>query len=860
MTALFTAALFLASTPPAVSDLRCEYLKSPLAVDESTPRLSWAASSSVQTAYQVLVASSEATLAQDKGDLWDSGKVAGQANSQVAYSGRPLIARQDCFWKVRLWTGGERPGPWSRVATWGVGLKDWVGSEWIGTGQPGPAPYLRKEFRLEAKPVRARLFAAGLGYAELHVNGHKLGENTERDPAYTNFDKRLIYVAYDVTRDLKRGLNCLGGILGTGWYDVHDLATWNFDRAAWRGRPRLKSILYIDFADGRTQTVTSDGTWQAGTGPILTDGIYSGELYDARKEIPGWDRVGYPGAGWRSASVMTSPKGKLVSRPCTPVVIGETIKPIAITEPKPGVFVVDFGQNFSGHAQIHVKGDAGRKITMKYSERLDKAGMIQRSEIDVYMTKTKPPQPFQMDEYICKGAEDEVWEQRFSYSGFRYMEVTGFPGRPTLDSFRGRFAHTDLEPAGSFACSSDLFNKIQHATLYSYLSNAQSIFTDCPQREKNGWTGDAQLACEAGLMNFQSIGLYEKWLDDFADCQLPDGRAALIVPTAGWGRGGCNPAWDSALPIIANDLYDYSGDLRPFERHYDDIKRYVDYLSGKSPDGTVPFDSLGDWLPWSTETSSQLTSTVCLYADAHILAKAAHLLNKPEDAATYTALAERVKTAFRQKWFGPADLAGNTQAALSMALYFDMLTPGEKPLALKALVENVERQGHIDTGILGAKFILRALSEAGRTDVAYKLVAHKEQPGWGWWMTQGATTLWEDWKGESSLNHIMFGDVSNWFYQWIAGIGLDPNVPGFRRVIIHPQVVGDLTWVKASYLAPTGRIAASWRRDGNRFEYDLEVPAGVTAQVQLPGVAAGKDLPDGEYHGGHFKFVRTLRH
>ena len=827
-----------------VSQLRCEDLPAPLGVDQATPRLSWRTETSApnwsQSAYRVIVSSTEEGLRKDVGDLWDTGRVDSADSINIVYSGKSLTSNEQCFWKVQAWDSGASRSTWSQPAMWEMGLlapEDWATSTWIGNGKEGPAPYLRHEFTVKGPVRRARVFASGLGYAELHLNGSRVSPGVERDPGYTNFNKRVLYVAHDITSQLKQGRNCLGAVLGTGWYDVHDVATWHFEKASWRGRPRARLVLWIEYRDGTTEQVVSDPTWKTSTGPILTDGIYTGETYDARKELTAWDQPGFDDSHWSPATVLDSPKGALVAASCPPVVIGETITPIAIHEPKPGVFIVDFGQNFSGHAQIKLAAPAGTSVRMRYSERLGPDGMIERSQIETFMEKTTPPQPFQTDTYICSGKGTETWEQIFSYSGFRYMEVTGFPGTPSLDNFRGRFAHTDLKPAGSFECSNELLNKIQNATRYSYLSNAQNIFTDCPQREKNGWTGDAQLAAEAGLMNFDSISLYEKWLNDLADEQFEDGRTSVIVPTWGWGAGNSHPAWDSAYPIIVNDLYRYTGDRAMIEKHYDHLKRYVDGLAAQTKDGVIPFDSLGDWLPWSTETPSQVTSTAFLYLDASILANFAKLLGNSSDLDRYTHLAADTKQAFNDVYFDKSKglYANGSQAALSTALFFGLVPDERKALTFQALVADVERQGHIDTGIIGAKNVLRVLSEGGRTDLAYKIVARKEIPGWGWWIEQGATTLWEDWKGESSLNHIMFGDVSNWFIQWIAGIGLDPESPGFKHFFIRPKPVGDLTWAKATHFSPYGDIAASWKREGHHFRLSILVPPNSTATVILPG-------------------------
>jgi alpha-L-rhamnosidase len=746
---------------------------------------------------------------------------------------------------VRVWSDKDVQSNWSRPQKWEVGLptaRDWQSSVWIGREGPNaanPAPFLRKDFAIQGKVRRARIYASGLAYADIHLNGKCVNASTERDPGYTNFDKRVLYVAYDVTAQLKEGKNAIGAVLGTGWYDVHDLATWRFERAPWRGRPRLRLLLAVDYADGRTEFIPSDTSWRATTGPILTDGIYTGETYDARKELPGWDQAGFDDRSWQSANELPAPKGKLVALRCPPVAITETFAPTKIAEPKPGVFVVDFGQNFSGHARLKLKGPAGTKVVMRYSERVGKDGMIERAEIDHFMTKADPPQPFQTDTYICKGEGTETWEQRFSYSGFRYMEVTGFPGRPAKENFLGCFAHTGMESAGAFECSNELFNKIQRATRYSYLSNAQSIPTDCPQREKNGWTGDAHLAAEAGLMNFRSESFYTKWLNDFADDQTEDGKVGVIVPSGGWGHGAFNPAWDSAYPIIADDLYEYRGDLRVFGTHYDHLRRYVDALAAKlDAAGILKFDSLGDWVPWDTETPSTFTSTAFLYLDLKIVSKAAKLLGKLDDAKKYDDLALSVQRGFNNNFYeelAPGASAIDTQTASAIALYFGLTPDYRREKVLDSLIKNIERQGHLDTGILGAKYVLRVLSEAGRTDLAYKLVNRREQPGWGWWIDQGATTLWEDWKGESSLNHIMFGDVSNWFFQWIAGIRQSSDSPGFDSIVIEPHPIADLTWARATYDSPHGRFVCSWHKVPKGLQLDVVIPANTQARLSTPG-------------------------
>jgi alpha-L-rhamnosidase len=539
------------------------------------------------------------------------------------------------------------------------------------------------------------------------------------------------------------------------------------------------------------------------------------------------------------ALVVEPPAGKLVPLTCEPIRITQDLKPVSIKQPKPGVYIVDMGQNFSGHVQLRVKGPAGKAITMRYTEMLDDHGMLDTEAIDHLMEPTTPRQPFQQDTYILRGSgEEEVWEQRFSYAGFRYVEVTGFPGVPTIDNLRGRFAHTDLKLAGSFTCSDETMNRIQHATIWSYLSNAQNYPTDCPQREKNGWTGDAGLATECGLMNFHSVSFYRKWLDDIADAQRADGGFPVIVPTCGWGNGDLTPPWDAAYPIILWNLYRYTGDLRLLDRHIAPLRRYVEYFLGhRKQNGLTPALGIGDWAPWETETPQDYITNAYLYYDLVLLS---NILNAIGDATTskhYKELAEEMAARIHQVYYDPVRhrYSNGSQTAQSTALYLGFVPASERAAVFADLQHQVEQLGHIDVGILGAKHLLRALSEGGRTDLAFHLVTLKQMPGWGYWVNDGgATTLWEHWKKDASLNHIMFGDVSAWAYQWLAGIQQESGSSGYNKILFRPNPVAGLTRVSASYSAPRGRISSEWTVEGKRMHLALEVPCGTSARLQLP--------------------------
>jgi alpha-L-rhamnosidase len=529
-----------------------------------------------------------------------------------------------------------------------------------------------------------------------------------------------------------------------------------------------------------------------------------------------------------------------------PIKADSYLNPKKVTEAKPGVFVFDFGQNFAGFAELnlprHPSGlKASSPIVLRYSERLDKDGMIDRAFIQQHVLKLDPKQSFQTDTYIldasshASGITHDV--PRFCYHGFQYVELTGYPGKPPLDALRGVFIHSAVPPVGEFECSNPLLNKIWRAGRWSYLSNLQGIPTDCPHREKNGWTGDAHLAAEQGLFNFGSAAVYTKWINDLADEQRPTGELPGIVPTSGWGyKWGNGPAWDSAFELIPLYMHEYCNDSRILTSHYDGLKQYVDYLTTKAKDGIVSI-GLNDWAPWDTKTPADVTSTAYYYRDAQVVSLAAKLLGKDEDSRHYADLAQSIKNAFNQHFYhaDTGSYANSSQTALSCALYQGLVEATNRPLVVSNLVAAIEKRGdHIDTGILGAKYLLNALLENERVDLAYRIITQTNQPGWGWWFTQGATTLWEQWNGADSRNHIMFGDISAWFYKALAGINPDIEKPGFKHFTIAPRPVGDLRFARADYHSIRGQIISDWRLDGRTFHLDVTIPANTSATVHFP--------------------------
>jgi len=844
LTILVLARCASACAAVGIERLQCEYLDNPLGVDAPQPRLSWVLTSAErgvkQTAYQLLVAGSEAALKQNQADQWDSGKVISEETAQIRYAGQPLASRKQAFWKVRVW---DQAGAMteSRPARWEMGLldpTDW-GAKWIGRTtdtNSNPAPLLRRDFKLGGKIKQARAYICGLGYYELYLNGQKVGDHL-LDPGYTRYDRRALYVTYDVTDQLKRGDNSVGVILGNGWFNCHTKAVWNFHQAPWRAAPKLLLHLRVDYTDGHSETIVSDETWKCSTGPIVFDSIYGGETYDARLEKPGWASPGFEDSQWEPVKLVEAPAGRLAAQMMPPIKVDQTLRPAKVTEPKPGVFIFDIGQGLAGMAELTVSGPAGARVQMRYGERLFPDGTLDTRDIEQHIKRLGKEQQYQTDTYILKGGVREIWHSRFTYHGFQYVEVTGFPGRPTLDSLRAKFIHSAVPRAGEFTCSNPLLNAIKRAADWSFLSNFQGIPTDCPHREKNGWTGDAQLACEQAQFSFFPAPVHQKWLNDLGDEQKPSGQLPGIVPTSGWGyTWGNGPAWDSAFLLIPYYEYVYYGDTENFRRHYDGLKRYVDYLTSRAHDGIVKI-GLNDWAPWKTKTEAGITDTAYYYVDTKIVALSAELLGQKDDARKYTELAGAIKAAFNQKFFQPdTGLYDNgSQTALSCALYQGLVEPENKARVVTNLVAAVERaNNHIDTGILGAKYLLNALLENGRADVAYRMVAQKDQPSWGWWLGQGATTLWEQWDGSESRNHIMFGDVSAWFYKALAGVQPDPQSPGFKHFYVTPQVVGDLTSARGEYDSIRGKIVSDWQVTNGGFRLNLTVPANTAATVSLP--------------------------
>jgi len=709
-------------------------------------------------------------------------------------------------------------------------------TKWIGSPAGGDiclAPLFRREFNIDGDIKHAQVKICGLGYYEMSLNGYKVGDHV-LDPIVTQYDQRARYVVYDLTSEIVRGNNAIVVMLGTGWYDCHTMEVWDFNTAGWRDKPKLWMELEVELQNGEILSICTDTSWKTGDGPIRFDGLRNGETYDAREERFGWDSPGFDDSSWALAVVVPGPGGILQEQTSPPCKVMDTIMPVSINEIRDGVAVFDIGQSIAGWVQLQIKGNAGTEIVLRYGELLKENGEVDQKHIGQFIKSGE----FQTDRYIMKGEDIEIWEPRFTYHGFRYVQVEGLPEKATLNQLRGRVVHTSFEKIGSFECSDEDINRLQAATEWSYIGNFVGIPTDCPHREKNGWTGDAQLAAETGLMNYDASSSYRQWLETMADTQRPSGQFPGIVPSAGWGYNwGSGPAWDAAFILIPWYIYLYTGDKTAIEQHYDSIKRYVDYCTCMATEHIVSF-GLGDWCTVDKDrmAPAELTSTAYYYIFANKLADFAELMGNDQDTVIYRDLAGNIRKAFNTHFYkGDGVYANGEMTSLGCALYQGLVDERERAIVVQRLVEIVvANDAKVDFGILGAKYVPRALADNGHVDLAYRMITQPEFPGWVNWLRSGATTLWENWNGEESQNHIMFGDISAWFYSYLGGIQPDPEKPGLKHVIIAPQMLAELDWVKAQHRSPYGLVEVNWTRSGGN-SLNIMLPDGVTATLKLEG-------------------------
>ena len=860
----FLPLLYVAGAPNFTpANLRCEYLSNPLGIDTPNPRLSWLLKDerygARQTAYQILIGTDSISVVKGNGSLWNSEKI-NSDNMLVSYSGKQLQAFTKYYWSVKVWDE-DGSGSQTVTASFETGMmdmKNWKGA-WISDDNGihiKPAPYFRKEFETSKKITSARAYIAVAGLYELSINSKRIGDH-RLDPMFTRFDRRNMYVAYDVTQQIQEGKNAIGVLLGNGWYNHQSSSVWSFDRAPWRNRPTFCMDLRITYFDGSVEIIKTGDDWKTNLSPVIFNSIYTSEYCDDRLEEPGWNTVGFDDSKWKFANLRQAPSQNIVAQQLHPIRNVEKIPVKMMKKISDTHYIFDLGRNIAGVCQLHVKGEAGTEIRLKHAEILQ-GDTVYMKNIEEHYHPVNNSDPFATDIFILNGKGEESFMPRFNYKGFQYVEVTS--NKPivlTADNLTGWFMHNDLPPVGSVETSNPLINKIWQAANNSYLANMFGYPTDCPQREKNGWTGDGKYAVDLGLYNFDGITVYEKWLADHRDEQQPNGVLPSIIPTSGWGYNLMQTSsgehlcangtdWTSSIAIVPWAIYQFYGDSQLLSDCYENIKRYVDHITDIAcPSGLTDW-GLGDWVPVKSKTPKEYTSSVYYYQVVSILTKAAKLFDKDDDFAKYSALAEKIKSAINEKYLDKKKgiyIDGN-QTELSVALHAGIVPDELKAIVAANLAQKVEKDGrHLDVGLLGSKAILHALSENGHADVAYALASQDTYPSWGYWIAKdNATTLYESWTAiadkigasDASLNHIMFGEVDAWFFKGLGGIHPDPESPGFKNILLKPNFVTGLNHAAVSFKSPYGIIVSDWERINEKtIVYKVTIPANSTATMTL---------------------------
>ncbi|AHM61167.1 alpha-L-rhamnosidase [Flammeovirgaceae bacterium 311] len=874
-----------------LGNLTTEYKKDPIGIDVTVPRFSWKLLSDVrdqeQTAYQILVASSPELLTPQKADLWNSQKVGSSQSVLVDYAGSSLKSRQRGWWMVRAWDKNGKATKWSKPALFEMGFlqpSDWQ-ANWIKPAvafeeYSHPAPYFRKEFNLN-KPIKsARLYSTSRGLYEFFINGERVGDQYFT-PGYTSYEKRLQYQVYDITPLLKGGVNATGAIVGNGWYRAFRP---NNTPLMQHQDLELFAQLEVEFADGSRLIIPTDDSWKTTTGPLLKSEMYDGEIYDARQELTGWNQPGYDDAKWGKTQITQTKKNNLVGVIAEPVRKIEELKPIEIIYTPAGDTVLDMGQNMVGWCRLRVKAPKGTTIKLRHSEILDQEGNFYTANLRtadqeiIYTTRG--------------GGEWETFEPKFSFQGFRYVAVSGYPAEVTNDLITGVVIHSDLDFVGAFSCNNELINQLQQNIVWSQRGNFLDIPSDCPQRdERLGWTADIHAFAPTAFYNMNSAAFLTKWLKDLAADQHEDGRVPNVIPDEPYNKINIGATgWADAATIVPWSIYTHYGDKQVLEDQYASMKGWVEYMRREAKTSedrlyrpkTFQFN---DWLAFTSTfpnyqgatTDTDFLAAVFYYHSTAILAKSAALLGKEQDAATYASLQKQIKESFTREFLSQnGRLSPNTQTAYVLALSFDLVPEELKASAAQRLANDVNKFGHITTGFLGVADISHVLTRYGHVAEAYKLLYRQKYPSWLYPVTKGATTIWERWdaikpdgsfqteKG-NSFNHYAYGAVGDWLYKAVAGINPSPAEPGYKKIIFKPHPYGEMNDVKASHESLYGTIVSEWKMENGKFKWHVTVPPNTRAEVFVPasqqgllinGKAAKATLLD-EENALPYQFIRT---
>ena len=838
-----------------VKNLICEYHTDPIGIDIQKPRLSWQMlldeNNVLQTAYEIKVTDQSA-----KGsEVWNSGKVNSDQSVNVAYEGPALKSMQRVYWQVRIWDNNNKASAWSAPAFWEMGIlepESWKAS-WISMDSEKeikgskPCQYLRKDFSTTKKIQSARVYVTSLGLYQLFLNGKKVSTDLFT-PGWTSYKNRIQYQTYEVT-SMIREKNAMGAILGDGWYRGN--IGWVSQNGYYGSKLALLAQLQINYTDGTTETIGSDQSWKASNGPIIESDIYNGETYDARKAMPGWAANGFDDSQWGKVAVIDHSKKILIAPQGAVVKAIEEMKPLKMFTTPKGETVLDMGQNMVGWVRLKVQGKKGEQVTLTFAEVLDKAG-------NFYTTNLRSAKC--TDHFILNGSGVEVFEPHFTFHGFRFVKIEGNSSPVSLDQVTGVVIHSDMAPTGSFTCSDTLINQLQQNIQWGQKGNFLDVPTDCPQRdERLGWAGDAQVFSMTAAYNFNVAPFYTKWMRDVAADQLPNGKVPHVIPDVLKGEGG-STAWSDVTIIVPWTTYLTYGDKRILEVQYPSMKAWVEYMRSRAGEDLIWTGDyhFGDWLAFATTdsdypgatTEKDLIATAYYSYSSGLLAKIAGIIGKSDDAKSYTQLSDNIKKAFQKEFVTPAGrLVSHTQTAYSLALAFELLPEDLIPKAAAFLAADVKKMGHLTTGFVGTPLLCKILSAHGYDDLAFMLLTRKTYPSWLYPVTQGATTIWERWDGQkpdgsfqdvgmNSFNHYAYGAIGEWLYRHVAGMDIDPGMPGYKHILLAPHPGGGLTNANAEFTSLYGKVKSSWKIEGNDFVYDVTVPANTTATVTLPSAQA----------------------
>lgn len=853
--ALFGLSL-IATTMQALGiyDLSCEHKTNPIGIDQRQPRLSWKLDTDkkavLQTAYAIRVATD--TKFSRKSLVWNSGKTTSPQSVLIPYGGDPLQSGQRYYWQVKVWDNQGQESDWSEPAFWETGLlntSDWK-AEWIeplqDTVQDGPAYLLRKDFSLNRNIANARAYVSARGLYEFFLNGQEVGDEVFT-PGWTVYHDRIQYQVFDVTDLLKRGDNAVGIHLGDGWF--RGALGWMDNWAIYGKTVGAICQIEITYTNGQKATIISDGSWKSTQeGPVVMNSIYNGETYDARKEMTGWNTPGFNDNKWNSVSVANYSKEVLIATETVPVRKIEEIQPIKIWRTPKGTLVADLGQNLVGWIKLKVEGPAGTTITIRHAEVMDKEGEFYTENLRAAQASLR---------YTLKGDGLEVYEPSFTFMGFRYIALDGFPGDLQAENITAVVIHSDMKPTGTFECSNPLINQLQHNITWGQKGNFLDVPTDCPQRdERLGWTGDAQAFCRTAAFNMDVAAFFTKWLKDLSADQLENGGVPFVIPNA-LRQNGVSAGWGDVATIAPWTLYQVYGDKDLLATQYPSMKAYVEYIREKAGNtylwkgGSV----FGDWLYYKPQmtnhrepdghTDQDMIATMFYAYSSDLLSKAAQVLGKEQDAKFYADLYQKVKTVFQDNYVTKSGrIASDSQTSYVLALMFGLLPEELQPKAAEHLVNNIKRRNnHLSTGFLGTPYLCHVLSDNGYTDVGYDLLLQEEYPSWLYPVKMGATTIWERWdgqktdstfqdKGMNSFNHYAYGAIGDWMYRVVAGIEI--GEPGYQQIRIQPHPDARLEFAKATYESAYGEIASGWTLKDGKLNVSVSIPANTQAVIALP--------------------------